>query len=43
MLYVGTSGWNYAHWRDKFYPQRIKIFYFNNDFSGFTVENAKQL
>ena len=20
---VGTSGWNYAHWRDRFYPRGV--------------------
>ncbi len=23
MLYVGTSGWQYAHWRRVFYPERL--------------------
>ena len=22
--YIGTSGWNYPHWKDKFYPTNIK-------------------
>ena len=23
MLYVGTSGWQYRHWRGTFYPQKL--------------------
>lgn len=23
MLFVGTSGWQYAHWRRRFYPERL--------------------
>ena len=23
MIRVGTSGWNYRHWRDRFYPQQL--------------------
>lgn len=22
-LFIGTSGWNYAHWRERFYPQKL--------------------
>ena len=22
--YVGTSGWNYAHWRGRFYPREVR-------------------
>ena len=21
--YIGTSGWHYEHWRDRFYPERL--------------------
>jgi uncharacterized protein YecE (DUF72 family) len=24
-LYIGTSGWQYKHWRGTFYPDDIKI------------------
>ena len=23
MLYIGTSGWQYAHWRETFYPRQV--------------------
>ena len=23
MLYLGTSGWNYAHWKRTFYPKEV--------------------
>jgi uncharacterized protein YecE (DUF72 family) len=23
LIYVGTSGWQYPHWRARFYPQRV--------------------
>jgi uncharacterized protein YecE (DUF72 family) len=25
MIYIGTSGWSYKHWRNTFYPEEIKI------------------
>ena len=24
-FYIGTSGWNYKHWKDKFYPEDVRI------------------
>ncbi|WP_348822884.1 DUF72 domain-containing protein [Flavobacterium aestuarii] len=24
-IHIGTSGWSYKHWRNKFYPQNLKI------------------
>jgi len=24
LIYIGTSGWCYDHWRGKFYPEEIK-------------------
>jgi len=39
-LRVGTSGWAYPHWKDRFYPQRLRIkdrfAYFSSQFE--TVE-----
>jgi len=33
MLYIGTSGWNYNHWRNIFYPQNLSCKDFLNFFS----------
>jgi uncharacterized protein YecE (DUF72 family) len=24
LVYIETSGWNYQHWRDRFYPEEVK-------------------
>ena len=40
--YIGTSGWHYDHWRGRFYPPELYI-YFNNDTEAFAVRNARTL
>ena len=44
MLYVGTSGWQYAHWRRVFYPeklsQRLWLPYFAERFQTVEVNNT---
>ncbi len=45
---VGTSGWNYDHWKGKFYPEDVPkrrgvYAYFNNDAEAYAVINAKEL
>jgi uncharacterized protein YecE (DUF72 family) len=37
MLYIGTSGWNYYHWYQKFYPQSLK----SKDFLAFYSQKFK--
>ena len=46
--YIGTSGWHYDHWRDKFYPKKLTnltrslksvYIYFNNDSES--IKHAK--
>ena len=43
-LFVGTSGWQYADWRDAFYPhglpQRAWLAHYARDFSTVEVNNA---
>jgi uncharacterized protein YecE (DUF72 family) len=24
-IFIGTSGWNYKHWKGKFYPENIAV------------------
>ena len=44
MLYVGTSGWQYAHWRRVFYPeklpQRLWLPYYAERFQTVEVNNT---
>ncbi len=44
MLYVGTSGWQYAHWKRVFYPQRLPqrawLAYFAEHFQTVEVNNT---
>lgn len=44
MLYVGTSGWQYAHWRGVFYPDRLPqrawLAYFAERFQTVEVNNT---
>lgn len=44
MLYVGTSGWQYAHWRSVFYPpklpQRLWLPYYAERFQTVEVNNT---
>src|SRR5213595_1964541 len=44
VLYVGTSGWQYAHWRRVFYPeklpQRLWLPYFAERFQTVEVNNT---
>lgn len=44
MLYVGTSGWQYAHWRASFYPrklaQRLWLEHFAERFQTAEVNNT---
>lgn len=44
MLFVGTSGWQYAHWRRAFYPeklpQRLWLTYFAERFQTVEVNNT---
>lgn len=34
-IYIGTSGWSYDHWKDNFYPQKLK----NAQWLNFYSEN----
>ncbi|MDE2027826.1 MAG: hypothetical protein KGK03_04110 [Candidatus Omnitrophica bacterium] len=36
-IFVGTSGWNYKHWREHI------MAFFNNDAHGYAVGNALEL
>jgi uncharacterized protein YecE (DUF72 family) len=40
-IYIGTSGWNYAHWIGKFYPKKFKSYDDLKFYAGHynTVEN----
>jgi len=45
---IGTSGWNYDHWKGRFYPEDVpkshSVYeYFNNDAEAYAVINAKEL
>ncbi len=44
MLYVGTSGWQYRHWRDRFYPkavpQRAWLEYYAERFATVEINNT---
>ena len=44
MVYVGTSGWQYAHWRRVFYPeklpQRLWLPYYAERFQTVEVNNT---
>jgi len=43
-LYVGTSGWVYSHWRERFYPQGLAqakwLEYYNRHFSTVELNNS---
>lgn len=36
---IGCSGWNYAHWRERIYPNA----YYNNDWDGYAVRDGLRL
>lgn len=42
--YIGTSGWNYGHWRGDFYPQKLRqadwLNHFASQFGSVEVNNA---
>lgn len=38
-LYIGTSGWNYKHWRENFYPEDLK----QKDWLNFYSERLKSV
>jgi len=42
--YIGTSGWNYRHWKDAFYPRSVKaadwLGYFAGQFDTVEVNNS---
>src|SRR5438128_9243707 len=44
MIYVGTSGWQYRHWKDRFYPkgvaQRAWLGHFASQFPTVEVNNS---
>ena len=44
MILVGTSGWQYSHWRERFYPagtpQRVWLEYYAERFATVEVNNA---
>ena len=44
MLFVGTSGWQYRHWKQVFYPdklpQRLWLPYFAERFQTVEVNNT---
>lgn len=44
MLYIGTSGWQYAHWKGRFYPERLpqpdQLAYFAARFRTVEVNNT---
>src|SRR3954465_13054752 len=37
MIHIGTSGWSYKHWRERFYPKEVKakdyLSYYAGEFS----------
>ena len=44
MIYVGTSGWSYKHWRGTFYPAEIKVkdhfSYYLRNFNTVEINNT---
>src|SRR5690242_15592887 len=44
MLWVGTSGWQYKHWRGRFYPQKLAaarwLEYYTEHFATVEVNNT---
>lgn len=44
MIYIGTSGWSYKHWRGTFYPSEIKIkdhfSYYMRNFNTVEINNT---
>ena len=44
MLYLGTSGWQYRHWREAFYPKGLAqvkwLEYFMDRFRTVEINNA---
>lgn len=44
MVFIGTSGWSYAHWRDVFYPSELKsrdyLAYYCDHFSTVEVNST---
>lgn len=43
-LYIGTSGWNYDHWKDNFYPKDLKssewLNYYQDRFRTVEINNS---
>jgi uncharacterized protein YecE (DUF72 family) len=43
-LYIGCSGWHYAHWRDIYYPKRISpkkwLHFYSNDFNTVEINSS---
>jgi len=44
MIHIGTSGWSYKHWKEKFYPSNIKeseqLGYYVKHFSTVEINNS---
>ena len=43
MLWIGTSGWQYAHWRPGFYagvPQRLQLEHYSEHFATVEINAA---
>lgn len=44
MLYIGTSGWQYHHWRESFYPGNVKqagwLGYYSRQFGTVELNNS---
>jgi uncharacterized protein YecE (DUF72 family) len=43
-LYIGTSGWHYKHWKNKFYPAEIgdrdQLEYYSRQFNSVEINNT---
>jgi uncharacterized protein YecE (DUF72 family) len=43
-VYIGTSGWNYRHWRNRFYPEGLRqadwLSHFAGRFDSVEINNA---
>lgn len=43
-IYIGTSGWQYKHWRSTFYPEQVKskdhLFYYQNYFETVEINSS---
>lgn len=43
-IYIGTSGWNYDHWKENFYPDDLKssewLKYYQDQFNSVEINNS---